>query len=169
MKLKFKEKDRKKEAEREEDIIRALPTFINQLLLLLSSGMVLQEALATIAVRYGSEKTEKVSYFRLSVYELYLGCEKNGQDFLQAFCDFSRGTRVRELTRLARILMDGRRRGSDLWDKLAEEGESLWAERRRRAGEKIRLAESKMSFPLALMMIALIIITAAPAMLQMYI
>ena len=28
MKVKFKEKDRKKEAEREEDIIRALPTFI---------------------------------------------------------------------------------------------------------------------------------------------
>ena len=169
MKLKFKEKDRKKEAEREEEIIKALPTFINQLLLLLSSGMVLQEALATVASRYGSEKTAPGNYFRLSVYELYLNCEKNGQDLLQAFCDFSRGTRVRELTRLARILMDGRRRGSDLWDKLAEEGESLWAERRRRAGEKIRLAESKMSFPLALMMIALIIITAAPAMLQMYI
>ena len=111
----------------------------------------------------------EVTVCGLGVYELYLNCEKNGQDLLQAFCDFSRDTRVRELTRLARILMDGRRRGSDLWDKLAEEGESLWAERRRRAGEKIRLAESKMSFPLALMMIALIIITAAPAMLQMYI
>ena len=167
--MKFKEKDRRKEAQREEEIIKALPTFINQLLLLLSSGMVLQEALATVASRYGSEKTAPGNYFRLSVYELYLNCEKNGQDLLQAFCDFSRDTRVRELTRLARILMDGRRRGSDLWDKLAEEGESLWAERRRRAGEKIRLAESKMSFPLALMMIALIIITAAPALLQMYI
>lgn len=167
--MKFKEKDRRKEAEREEEIIKALPIFINQLLLLLSSGMVLQEALATVASRYGSEKTAPGNYFRLAVYELYLNCEKNGQDLLQAFCDFSRDTRVRELTRLARILMDGRRRGSDLWDKLAEEGESLWAERRRRAGEKIRLAESKMSFPLALMMIALIIITAAPAMLQMYI
>ena len=76
---------------------------------------------------------------------------------------------VKELSRLAGILEDSRERGTDLWDKLASEGETIWAERRRRASEKIRLAESKMSFPLGLMMTALIIITAAPAMLQMYI
>lgn len=57
----------------------------------------------------------------------------------------------------------------DLWDKLADEGEQLWRERKRTALEKIRLSESKMSFPLALLLIALILITAAPAMLQMYI
>lgn len=56
-----------------------------------------------------------------------------------------------------------------MWDRLAEEGERLWEERRRRAMEKIKIAESKMSFPLGIMLIALIIITAAPAMLQMYI
>ena len=56
-----------------------------------------------------------------------------------------------------------------MWDKLADEGENLWAERKRIAMEKIRLSESKMSFPLGLLLIALILITAAPAMLQMYI
>ncbi len=35
--------------------------------------------------------------------------------------------------------------------------------------ERIKLSESKMSFPLGLLLTALILITAAPAMLQMYI
>jgi len=33
--------------------------------------------------------------------------------------------------------------------------------------EKIRVAETKMSFPLGLLLIALLLITAAPAMMQM--
>ena len=75
-------------------------------------------------------------------------------------------TRPKELTRAAGILMENRDRGTDLWEKLAEQSEALWTERKRAATEKIRLAESKMSFPLGIMLMALIIITAAPAMMQ---
>lgn len=145
-----------------------VPTFINQLLLLLSSGMVLQEALEAIAARYGEEPYRK-NYFTSSVYDIYRDTKENGDSFLNGFCSFGRGSQVKELSRLAGILRDSRDRGTELWDKLAGESEAMWAERRRRASEKIRLAESKMSFPLGLMMAALIIITAAPAMLQMYI
>ena len=130
--MRLNSKEKKNLEMRREDIIMSVPTFINQLLLLLSSGMVLQEA-------------------------------------LKIFCNFGKESQVKELSRLARILQDSRERGTQLWDKLAKEGENLWAERRRRATEKIRLVDSKMSFPLGLMMLALIIITAAPAMLQMYI
>ena len=42
-------------------------------------------------------------------------------------------------------------------------------QRKRAAMERIKLSESKMSFPLGLLLTALILITAAPAMLQMYI
>ena len=38
-------KEKKRIEKRREDIMMTVPTFINQLLLLLSSGMVLQEAL----------------------------------------------------------------------------------------------------------------------------
>lgn len=162
-------KEKKRIEKRREDIMMTVPTFINQLLLLLSSGMVLQEALETIAKKYGEEDFKGKNYFTSSVYELYREAEKNGDNFLKRFCSFSRTCQVKELSRLAGILEDSRERGTDLWDKLASEGETIWAERRRRASEKIRLAESKMSFPLGLMMTALIIITAAPAMLQMYI
>ena len=56
-----------------------------------------------------------------------------------------------------------------MWNRLADEGEELWAERKRIAMERIRIAESKMSFPLGLILMGLVIITAAPAMMQMYI
>ena len=53
-----------------------VPTFINQLLLLLSSGMVLQEALETIAKKYGEEDFKGKNYFTSSVYEIYREAEK---------------------------------------------------------------------------------------------
>lgn len=147
----------------------AVPTFINQLLLLLSSGMVLQEAIAAIAVKYGEKDFKDKNYFTSSVYELYKTSEENGDNLIRLFCQFGKDSHVKELSRLAGVLQDSRDRGTEMWDKLANEGELMWAERRRQAAEKIKLAESKMSFPLGLMMVALIIITAAPAMLQMYI
>lgn len=162
-------KAKKKMEKRREDIMMTVPTFINQLLLLLSSGMVLQEAMKFIAAKYGEENFNGKNYFTSAVHEIYRSTEENGDSFLGGFCRFGKESRVKELSRLAGILEDSRERGTDLWDKLSLEGEAMWAERRRRAAEKIRLAESKMSFPLGLMMIALVIITAAPAMLQMYI
>lgn len=162
-------KEKKKAEKRREDIIAAVPTFINQLLLLLSSGMVLQEALETIASKYGEDGFKGKNYFTSSVYAIYKETEENGGNFLNSLCEFGRTSRVKEFSRLTGILQDSRDRGTELWDKLAGEGEAIWAERRRRASEKIKLTESKMSFPLGLMMTALIIITAAPAMLQMYI
>ena len=83
-----------------------------------------------------------------------------------AFYNFSRFSNVKELTRVAALLMENRDRGTDLWEKLAEHGDALWAERKRSVMEKIRLTESKMSFPLGMLLISLIIITAAPAMMQ---
>lgn len=163
-------KAKKLEEKRREDILAAVPTFINRLLLYLNSGMVLEEALAQVALKYGNAGSGKdKNYFAVSVYELYVSSQQNRENFLNSFCVFSRDSRVKELSRVAGILADSRERGTEMWDKLAEEGEELWAERKRRAVEKMKLAESKMSFPLGLLLIALIIITAAPAMLQMYI
>lgn len=75
-----------------------VPTFINQLLLLLSSGMVLQEALETIAKKYGEEDFKGKNYFTSSVYEIYREAEKNGDNFLKRFCSFSRTCQVKELS-----------------------------------------------------------------------
>lgn len=165
--MKYKEK--KIEEQRRQEILRALPSFINQLLLLMSSGMVLQEAMMRIALNYNTMAEERKNAFTVAVGRIYSDWEKTGESMIVGFCRLGRESHVKEFSRVARILADGDKKGVDLWDKLADEGEELWSARKQAAMEKIRLAESKMSFPLGLLLVALILITAAPAMLQMYI
>ena len=143
-------------------MISSLPSFINQILLLLNSGMVLQEAMIYIAVNYKKLDRERQDTFILEYIRVYDDSMKTGESIIKGFYRLGRDSRVKELSRVAGIIADSSRRGVDLWDKLADEGEQLWRERKRTALEKI-------SFPLALLLIALILITAAPAMLQMYI
>lgn len=162
-------KQKKEVDKHRNDIQKELPTFINQILLLLNSGMVLQEALGRIAKEYGTLEKDRKNYFTITVYNLYEQSLQSGENFLLNLQLFSKEARVKEFSRVTGILIDSRDRGVDIWDRLAGEGEELWAGRRQRAMEKIKLTESKMSFPLGLLLIALIIITAAPAMLQMYI
>ena len=147
----------------------ALPAFINQLLLMLNSGMVLQEAMERVALNYELKDADGQNSFILAYTKIYRDCRKSGENFMKSFCRFGNESTVKELSRVARILADGDARGTDMWNRLADEGEELWAERKRIAMERIRIAESKMSFPLGLILMGLVIITAAPAMMQMYI
>lgn len=150
-----------------EDIILTIPSFINQLLLLLNSGVVLNDAFSQIAKRYGEIDGKRKNYFTKEVYGLYEKCERSGENVITSFYYFSRRENVKELTRVAAILLEGQTKGSELWDKLAEQGEFLWEERKRVALSKIRLAESKMSFPLGFFLVSLLIMTAAPALMQL--
>lgn len=148
------------------DIIMTLPGFINQLLLLMHSGVILNDAFCKIAEGYGKLDKERQNYFTNQVYHVYASSQSNGENVITAFCKFGRTSNVKELARVSAILTENRNRGSDLWEKLAEQSESLWEERKRAALGRIRISESKMSFPLGILLIALIMITAAPAMLQ---
>ena len=149
-----------------EDIIMTMPGFINQLLLLMNSGITAQEAFMRIGESYGRLPEERQNYFTREISGIIQASQRNGESVILGFYRFSSFSAVKELTRTANILMENRDRGTDLWEKLAEQGEALWASRKNTALEKIRLAESKMSFPLAILLTALIIITAAPAMMQ---
>ena len=144
-----------------------LPGFINQLLLLLNSGMVLTEAFEQIAASYGTIQDRKKNYFTEKVNLIYLKAAETGENPVKAFYEFGRSSDVKELSRAATILLENQNKGTDLWDKLAQQGEALWKERKQMAMENIRLAESKMSFPMGIFLLSLIIMTAAPAMMQM--
>lgn len=149
-----------------QEIIISLPGFINQLLLLMNSGAVVTEAFCKIAESYKSLDERRQNYFTREICNIYEASMKNGENVINGFYNFARCSNVRELARVASILLENQNRGTDLWEKLAEQSELLWEERKRTAMSRIRLAESKMSFPLGILLMALIIITAAPAMLQ---
>ena len=63
-------------------------------------------------------------------------------------------------------LYENKNRGTELFDSLSELAEDLWEERKRLCMEKIKKSELKMSFPLAIMLISLILMTSAPALMQ---
>ncbi len=165
----MKYKERKRIEQHKQEIITALPSFLNQLLLLLNSGMVLQEAMITIAKNYTKSSNGAINSFSQQYIKVYLDSQKTGKSILSSFDEYCKNSQIKELTRLSGILIDGDNRGINLNLKLAEESEKLWRQRKTIALEKIRLVDSKMSFPLGLLLIALIIIAAAPAMMQMYI
>ena len=74
---------------------------------------------------------------------------------------------IRELSRMVNLIRENRCAGSDLLEKLAAEGEALWLARKKRAEEKGRAAETKLAIPMSVTLLALVAVTAAPAMMQM--
>lgn len=163
----MKSKQKKlREAQRTE-ILYTLPGFLNQLLLLVGSGMVLTDALRRIADGYMALPPKEQNYFTESFTQLWQESARTGESLLTAFRRFSRFSHVKELNRVTGILEENQTKGSALWEKLQEQSEALWTARKQITLARIRMAESKMSFPLGIFLIALIMMTAAPAMLQM--
>lgn len=162
----MKYKERKSREHFNDKMVTEIPGFINQLLLLLASGIVLNEALVTIARDYQKNEGED-NLFAKEYCQIYHDSQKSGRSMVFMLNSYGKQSRIKELSKLTGLLEDGEKKGIDLWEKLSEQSKSLWEERKKTAMEKIRLAETKMSFPLALLLIALIIITAAPAMMQM--
>ena len=70
---------------------------------------------------------------------------------------------MRELLRLSNIMADNINKGSELVNKLEQEANFMWHMNKKQVEERGRIAESKLTFPMALMLIALLVITAAPA------
>ena len=151
----------------QEACVQELPGFLSQLLLLMDSGMVLPDAFQRIAAGYETIPEKQQTLFMKEFCGICLRAGKTGENPVRMFCQHGQNSGVRELARVAGILDASLETGADLWDKLAEQSEILWENRKHMALEKIRVGESKMSFPLGMLMIALLLVTAAPAMLQL--
>lgn len=149
------------------EILRALPGFLNQFLLLQGSGMVPAAAMQRIADGYERLPAQEQNYFTREFVRLRQTSSRSGQSLLAEFRKFGRFSNVRELNRVTGILLENQEKGTDLCEKLTEQSDLLWNLRRQIVLGQIRTAESKMSFPLGILLIALIAMTAAPAMLQM--
>jgi hypothetical protein len=73
----------------------------------------------------------------------------------------------REVMRFSAILADNIDKGSALGEKLAQESGALWDMRKKSAEKKGRIAETKLTFPMVLQLVAIILITVAPAVIEM--
>ena len=152
----------KLEREARASVIRELPVFLNRLLLLLGAGVVLDTAF-----RRAMEPMTEDTYFGGQMKELSRQAEESLTPLTTAFREFALRSGVMELARLANILYDNVGHGNDLAEKLKGESALLWFQRKKQTEEQGRLAETKMTLPLAILLFVLLLITVAPALLEM--
>ena len=161
-----KRRIKKEKARQREEVILNLPSFINQLLLMMDSGLVLTDAFRRIAGEYAELPDERRNYFTDEIASILKRSEKSGENVLNGFYSFAGRSDVKELIRTANFLFENKNRGTEIWGRLSELSEDLWEERKRLCMERIKVAETKMSFPLGIMLISLILMTAAPSLMQ---
>ncbi len=158
----------KKIKETRDSILRDFPDFINKLVLLLNAGLVVTAAFEKISYDYRNRFNKGK---RKHLYEEFCAMEDNiksaNSGFLVELNEIAQRSGVRDVMRFNTIIIDNIDKGSALVDKLQSESQILWTGRIKMAEEKGRLAETKLTFPMVLQLLVLIIITIAPAAMEM--
>ncbi len=160
--------------EAEDSIIKDLPEFINKLVLLLNAGLVVSAAFSKITMDYeafyhtekpGKQRKRRFLYEEL--LEIQKRVNQSNTSLIKELKEFSQRCGVREMVRLAVVISENWNKGSMLAEKLEGEGELLWISRKKRAEEQGKLAETKLTFPLMILLLVLIMVTVAPALMEM--
>lgn len=144
-----------------EAIVSALPELMDRVILLLSAGMYIEGIMEKIAKDGGNEN---ILFGKIT--ELLTKSKESNKSIIYELSEYSVRTGIRELIRFANILENNFHKGSDLVDKLEAEGALLWSGRRKIAEEHAKKAETKLSFPLMLLLLSLITITSAPMLMS---
>lgn len=149
------------------DIMRGLPRFTNQMMLMMNSGIILSDALKIICRSYEIIPEKKRSFFEKALIKANETNNDSRLSTAMLMNEFASKYGVKELMRISSILSENEKRGSDIINKLFEESHFLWEERKIMAKEKGKMIDTKMAWPLGLLLILLIIITMAPALIAM--
>lgn len=158
------DKEKAIKAKQKNTVLCNLPTFNNQLILMLDSGLVLSDALDRIVKGY--EEIENPNYFQGLLISMKEDCRLKNINSLSQLKLISNELGIREFSRLVNTLSENEYRGIDVKDSLTAEASLLWSSRRRNAEELGKKAEIKLAFPMTLYLIVLIVITALPAMMN---
>ena len=162
---KLKEDDNGK-AERR-SILKGLPRFCNQLFLMMNAGLILSDAFDTITGSYKGFERAELSFFEKELAELNEATDHHRISTAEVINEYAVKHDVKELIRIATILTENEKRGSDVIESLERESRYLWDERKIVARECGKMIDTKMSYPLGLLLIVLIVVTMAPALLNM--
>ena len=155
------------ESQARQEIMRGLPRFCNQLFLMMNAGMILSDAFEMICRSYARYGDENMSVFERELTELCNESDGHRVSTATVISEYASKHNVKELVRIATILTENERRGSDVIESLSRESQYLWDDRKIVARESGKMIDMKMSWPLGMLLILLIVITMAPALLSM--
>lgn len=154
------------EAAMRKEIMRSLPRFCNQLFLMMNAGMILSDAFERICSSYSSYGDSAMNRFERDLTEI---CSQNTDHRVSTaslISEYASQHNVKELVRIAAILTENEKRGSDVVENLSRESKYLWDERKIIARESGKMIDTKMSLPLAMLLMLLIVITMAPTLMN---
>ncbi len=150
-----------------QSIIMGMPRFTNQLLLMMNAGMILSDAVERISSSYRLFGEENMGFFEREMTTLADRNMDHRSSTAMLINDLAGTYNVKELMRISTILLENERRGSDVIDNLERESRYLWDDRKIIARERGKMIDTKMSYPLAILLLLLIVITMAPAMMNL--
>ena len=158
--------------EQMDSVSRHLPEFVNRLVLLLGAGLVLSSAFERIVEESRRTQSLQGDYFYGCMDSIYSRIKETNGSLQKEFRAFARSGESscegsRDLMRLSNILSDNISKGVELTDKLQSESEALWLARKRRSEERGRLAETKLTLPLTVFLLVLVVVTVSPALLEL--
>ena len=161
--------DRRTEAEKKrKEVVRKLPRFTNQLMLTMNAGMILSDAFIKICDGYTLLSDEENGFFEKSMVYIASSSKKTHRASIAGLVtEFASEVQAKEMLRISALMTENERRGSDITGNLESESKYLWDSRKLIAKEKGKMIDTKMAYPMAMLLILLIIITMAPAMLSM--
>ena len=166
----YKNKDaqlEKAEKDARDSVLRELPDFVNKLVLLLNAGLVFNHAFVKIVDDHDRLRGCEGSYFYSQLMNIMVKCRETNGTLQHEIRMFAVRTGIVEFMRLSNIINDSMTKGSNLMKQLRMEGDSLWSARRKQMEEKGKIAETKLTFPLVLLLLVLVMITVAPALMVM--
>lgn len=155
-----------------DSVSRQLPEFVNRLVLLLGAGLVLSAAFERIVEESRQTESLRGDYFYGCMDGIYNKIKETNGSLQKEFRAFARSGEsscegARDLMRISNILSDNISKGVELTDKLQSESETLWLARKRRSEERGRLAETKLTMPLTVFLLVLVVVTVSPALLEL--
>ncbi len=162
-----KNKVKKIEIKKRESLLYALPDFVNKIVLLSNAGMTLQDTINSVISGYSMQKDSQKNMLLDEIVMIAGESKDKNTNMFVLFNEYARKSGVRELSRIANMLLESFYLGTDLISKIEREREMLWSVRMKAVKSKGKLAESKLLIPLSMLLVTLIVVTMAPAMLQL--
>lgn len=154
---------KKKHEAENESFESEIPKMIFSFILLLNAGLVTENAFSELLRQ--NENNDNPLYRLMN--KLKLQSESENVSFVNLLYSYAINNPNRDFLRFAGIIYENSGRGSELAQKLEAESEMSYNQRLLMAKAKVSKADTKLCFPLVLLLLSLVIICIAPAMISM--
>lgn len=162
-----RDRNKIKTLENQKKIAACIPRFTNQLLLLMNAGLILSDAVKKICVSYEMIPVAERNIFESEMIRISRSNDDNSKSTASMVNDLASKYNVKELMRIAAFMNDNEKKGSNILESLSRESRYMWEDIKISAIELGKIADLKMTYPLGLLLILLIVITMAPALITM--